>query len=405
MNLPNRILLISKDAMLPDYLAPYGGTYWETPNISELAAKGTVFQKHYTVAPSTAMAFIGMFTGKLPLESEHTEYVEVAEKCRNTLFDRLYTKGYECHLMWSSNYVYMAEKYSKCYGEHTIHHDKLKLNQSVGQHKSLTTEDIAEDETLAEKTLTNILDEVKTINTDQKVFFWLHVPHVLLGRGGYGRDIDMFDKLVGELRKMFPDEGIYITADHGHMNMTREKTCYGFDVYQSAIRIPLITPRIGDMETVNFPTSNRQLMDLILNGTVTPEEFIVSDSTYCAQPYRKVSIIREKYKYIYNKSSRKEELYDLEWDPGENNNLLEKYIYDTDRHKKVIKGQVYFYPYMAEAEAACSILRNYFHTIWKTGTPYREMRNKLAVPYRRVRTVFRDIKKELKEKMRRTKHV
>jgi hypothetical protein len=55
---------------------------------------------------------------------------------------------------------------------------------------------------------------------------------------------------------------------------------------------------------------------------------------------------------------------------------------------------------MAEAETTCGILRDYFHKIWRTGTPYREMRNKLAVPYRRVRTVFRDIKKELKEIMR-----
>ncbi|MDY4610667.1 MAG: sulfatase-like hydrolase/transferase [Sphaerochaetaceae bacterium] len=396
----DKILLISKDATIPSYFEPYGGSYWKTPNISELAAKGTVFNKHYTVAPSTAMAFIGMFTGKLPLETEHIEYVEVAEKCEDTLFDRLYDKGYECHLMWSANYVYMAEKYSKCYGQHTIHHENLKLNQSVGQHKTLTTEDIAEDEKLAENTLASILNEIKTINMEHKVFLWLHVPHVLLGRGGYGRDMDLFDKLIGELRKIFPDEGIYITADHGHMNMTKGKTCYGFDVYQSAIRIPLITPRINGMETVDFPTSNCQLMDMILNETVTPEEFIVSDSAYCAQPYRKVSVIRGKYKYIYNKSSKKEELYDVEWDPEENNNLLEKYIYDTDRHKKVIKEQVYFYPYMAEAETTCGILRDYFHKIWRTGTPYREMRNKLAMPYRRVRTVFRDIKKELKEIMR-----
>lgn len=399
----DKILLISKDATLPEYFEPYGGTYWKTPNISALAAKGTVFQKHYTVAPSTAMAFIGMFTGKLPLETEHTEYEEAAEKCDDTLFDHLYEKGYECHLMWSNNYIYVAEKYSKCYGQHTIHHENLKLNQSVGQHKNMTNEDIEENEDLANETLTNILTEIKTIPMDRKVFLWIHVPHVLLGRGGYGRDTDLFDKLIGELRKIFPDEGIYVTADHGHMNMTKRKTCYGFDVYQSAIRIPLIAPRINDMATVDFPTSNRQLANLILNETITPEEFIVSDSAYCAQPYRKIAVIHGKYKYIYNKATKKEELYDVEWDPAENNNLLEKYIYDSDRHKKVIKEQVYFYPYMGDAEVACVLLRNHFHKIWKTGTPARELRNKLAVPYRRVRTVFREAKKELKEIMRRIK--
>ena len=33
-----------------------------TPNIDELAKKGTVFNRHYTAAASTAMAFTSMAT-------------------------------------------------------------------------------------------------------------------------------------------------------------------------------------------------------------------------------------------------------------------------------------------------------------------------------------------------------
>ena len=58
----DRIILISKDVLMKAYLTPYGNQYFEMPNLSELAQKGTVFNRHYTAAPSTAMAFTSMST-------------------------------------------------------------------------------------------------------------------------------------------------------------------------------------------------------------------------------------------------------------------------------------------------------------------------------------------------------
>lgn len=37
-------VLLSKDILMPAYLPIYGNKYWETPNIDELASKGTVFK-------------------------------------------------------------------------------------------------------------------------------------------------------------------------------------------------------------------------------------------------------------------------------------------------------------------------------------------------------------------------
>ena len=52
--------------MCKSYLPIYGNTYCagKTPNIDELASKGTVFEKFYTSAPSTVMAFREIVTGK-----------------------------------------------------------------------------------------------------------------------------------------------------------------------------------------------------------------------------------------------------------------------------------------------------------------------------------------------------
>ncbi len=372
------VVLLSKDAMLPEYLPTYGNTYWKTPNIDELAAKGTVFQQHYTAAPSTAMAFTSMFTGLYPYQLDRKDYTEVEEYNQGTtLFDEMYARGYECHLLWSSNYIKMADKFSKCYGKHTIRHESMKLNQSVGVHMPHNEEqnNLKPDDAKVKEVMDYLVGELDSLDRSKPIFLWIHLPHVLLGRCGYGQDIDLFDRFVGELRTRFGDEGIYITADHGNMNGYKGKTTYGFDVNQPAIRIPLIAPRIEGMETVTFPTTNARLMDMILNETVRKEEFIISDTQYYAQPYRKTAIIRGKYKYIYNKFDKSEELYDIEFDPNENINLLKKLLYDVDRNRNVNAQQVIFYPWMDEAMENYRLIKTFFDSIWKTAGKWTERKN------------------------------
>ncbi|MBR5605704.1 MAG: sulfatase-like hydrolase/transferase, partial [Verrucomicrobia bacterium] len=72
----NQIVLVTKDAFGIMNLPIYGNQIWETPNIDELAHKGTVFMRHYTTAPSTGMAMTSMFTGKYPYElKERRKYL------------------------------------------------------------------------------------------------------------------------------------------------------------------------------------------------------------------------------------------------------------------------------------------------------------------------------------------
>lgn len=372
------VVLLSKDAMLPGYLPTYGNKYWKTPNIDELAGKGTVFQQHYTAAPSTAMAFTSMFTGLFPYQLDRKDYTEVEEYNQGTtLFDEMYNRGYECHLMWSTNYIKMADKYSKCYGKHTIRHEAMKLNQSVGVHMPRDEErnNLKPDDAKVKEVMDYLIGELDSIDRSKPIFLWIHLPHVLLGRCGYGQDIDLFDQFVGELRKRFGDEGIYITADHGNMNGYKGKTTYGFDVNQPAIHIPLITPRLEGKETIDFPTTNAQLMDIILNKRVDSHEFIISDTQYYAQPYRKTAIIRGKYKYIYNKFDKTEEFYDIDFDPNENINLLQKILYDVDRNRNVNAQQVIFYPWMDEAMENYHLIKDFFNSIWKTADPWTERKN------------------------------
>lgn len=369
-------VIISKDILIPGYLPVYGNEYWHTPHIDALAAKGTVFTRHYTCAPSTAMAMTGMFTGKFPHELNRKDYSEVAEYEGETLFDAMHERGYACHLLWSSNYIEMADRFSKCFGKHTIRHESRKLNQSVGVHMphDASSNEVPANETLARETMEYLRKEIDSIDTSRPVFLWVHLPHVLLGRSGYGQDMDLLDEFVGYVRQKLGD-WIILTADHGNMNGARGKTTYGFDVYEPAVRIPLITPRLHGQPTIEYPTSHVQLWDMVVREQVDPLPFVVCDSQYYGQPYRKTALIRGRFKYIYHKLTQEEELFDVVFDPMEQVNLLKPLMHDEDRDRDVNLKQVYFYPYWEEAMAAYDTLKRELANFWRTAPKAEERKN------------------------------
>ena len=374
----NRIVLITKDATCKSYLSVYGNTHVKMPNLDALAAKGTVFTRFYTAAPSTAMSFIALSTQKYPYQTKHRDYVKVVEQERNTIFDKLHDEGYDCHIIWEEKWVIMAKIYSQCYGEHSKFH-LIHINQVVGAHNK-STEPILVDDKLSAQTLSTIKKEIQIVcdEAKDKLFLWIHLPHVLLGRNCYGSDQDLFDAVIGYLRESFDDEAIYVSADHGNMNGHKGKVCYGFDVYQPAINIPLITPRINDLKTCNYPVSNIHIFDII-KGKIPQDKYIYSDTAYYAQPHRKLAIIHNNYKYIYNKATKEEELYDIDYDPEEHCNIISKQILDIDRNVMTPLDQVYYYPYWKEAEIEKELLRNEFHRIWKKESKKQALVIKLKI--------------------------
>ena len=119
-----QIVLLTKDAMCKSYLPIYNPrSRWKgrTPNLDELAAKGTVFTNCYTTAPSTAMAFLGFFTGKYPYELDIHDYTPVREEYKDNLFRRFEAQGYHCHIIWDSKWDNLAKPYSNCYGDAVFH--------------------------------------------------------------------------------------------------------------------------------------------------------------------------------------------------------------------------------------------------------------------------------------------
>lgn len=364
----NSIVLISKDALGKFYLPIYGNKYWKTPNIDALAKKGTIFMRHYTAAPSSAMSYFSMFTGMFAHESKRKDYLPIKNKEPYvSAFDKIHDLGYECYIIWDEVWMKTAKLYSECYGKY-VHFNPLEgIRQPVGAHQQ-HSEIILPDENRVQETVLRIEKEISNILTSEdKIFLWIHLPHVIYGRNGYGTDIDVFDRIVGILRKYFLDENIYITSDHGNMNGTHDKIGYGFDVYEAASSIPLITPRINGWEFVDFPTTNCDLFDIIFKQVIPNRNFIYSDTAYYCQLNRKLAIIHGRYKYIYNKKTKVEELYDIVYDPNENVNLIVEKKYDIDRHLYCPMRELYFYDSWEEIPVVREMMRDELKKIWKNG--------------------------------------
>ncbi len=371
------------------YLPIYGNKYWKTPNIDELAKKGTVFLSHYTAAPSTAMAFTSMFTGLYAYETDRKDYTEVSEFGADTFFDKMHRMGYGCHIVWDASYMHLAHRFSKCYGKHSIIHNTDFLTRAQPKHVKGHYDDMRFYPELEETCLSKMEELTKEIvNSSEKVFMWIHFPHVLLGRNAYGSDIDVMDRMVGMLRQYFDDDAIYITADHGHMNGTHGKYGYGFDVNEPAIKIPLITPRINGLEHVDYPTSNTQLQDILL-GNLEQREVVFSETAYYMQPHRKLAIIKGKYKYIYEKATKKEYLFDIEWDKEENINLLDTEIYDSDRKQHFSATQRFYYPHWNDGlDIIAAGFREEKKRLWKDAPFLIEQKEKVLQLGRRLKIRF-----------------
>lgn len=363
-----KYVLISKDAMCLDYLPIYGNKIWKTPNIDALASNGTVFKNHYTAAPSTVMSFYSMITGLYGHETEYEMYEKIHDVYKGeTFFSKLVKKGYSCHIIWGDIWMVLPE-YFDCYRSDVKIHMLDNFRQGVGAHYKHEGF-LLPDEDKKDATFCSVQKKVKEIlDSEENVFLWIHFPHVINGEVAYGSDIELFDKYVGMIRTMVSDECIAITADHGNMNGHKGKICYGYDVYQPAIKVPLIVPRIDGMTEYAGNSSSTDLFTILFEGEIPKHEFIYSDSAYKAQGHRKIAIIHENYKYIYNKKTGTEELYDLKFDPLEEFSLIEDYVYDPDRKFKAPSRELFYYPHWNILQSVRKKMRDEKERIWKNGS-------------------------------------
>ena len=128
----------------------------------------------------------------------------------------------------------------------------------------------------------------------------------------------------------------------------------------------MITPRKQGLRTFNGLVSNIDWERIIFGGDDIPSrDIIISDSAYYAQPNRKTVFLYQNFRYIYNRIDKSEELYDIDWDPNQDFNLINEQMLDVDRHVIVKSRELYFYPHWDELQPIREKLRQVKSDIWR----------------------------------------
>ncbi len=387
----NSILLLTKDAMCTAYLPCYGNQFWKgkTPNLDELVEKGTLYTRFYTAAPSSNMSYLAMSTGKYPYELDISTYVHLNKDYEGvTMFDRAKEKGYECHILWDDAWT-PDIAYCRCYGEGTVFHPIVGLRQGVGSHYKHEGFLVPDDEKV-KHSLSMLREEMDKISsTEESVFLWIHLPHVINGRVGFGGDIDVFDDVIGMMREYFSDNHIVISADHGNMNGHNGILGYGFHGRENEIRIPLITPRREDLTVCDKLMCNIDMYSILFEGSFPERDYIFSDTAYYAQEHRILNIVKGKFKYVYHKKDGKEELFDLWWDPNEQYNLISDIHYDEFRKEFYPASEHYFYDSWDQLPAVREDFRTLRTSMWRELSDREKRKRKIrsagGKAYRKLR--------------------
>ena len=97
---------------------------------------------------------------------------------------------------------------------------------------------------------------------------------------------------------------------------------------------------------------------------------------------QKLAVIDGNLKY--EKQTRKQFLYDVEWDPQENINLLSTEIYDTDRRRWYSQAQRTFYPHWTRVKDEAEKMRRIKDGLWRNGSWIAEFREKLLLAAKNV---------------------
>jgi arylsulfatase A-like enzyme len=381
---PPNVILITLDTMRADHLACYGYSRPTSPNIDALAAGATLYTHARSAAPWTVPSHASLFTGKYPFEHGAHSFA-VPEPTDNnvnplsvrfvTLAEALQEEGYRTGA-FVANEAFLNTYWQLDQGFET-YHVELVMGHILTR-KALSWLVGAKDRPFF--LFLNYMDTHGPYNTTWPASF-LAEPAVV-DRGDLlealynhvmpdtapvppelaQKVIDQYDTAVANVDKqigvlverlkamdIYDNTVIVVTSDHGEFFGEHHLVKHSKDIYEPVMRVPLIVKQpfqeMADRSDVPVTSSDvpglifeqfPETMSARLSGMFTDlpgNHPLIAENYYTrtrdlfhplwGHRFDRVrtSIYEGSYKLIRS-SDGQHELYDLDQDPAESNNLF-----------------------------------------------------------------------------------
>ncbi len=353
---PNAIL-ITVDTLRADRLGSYGNPSGLTPAMDGLARDGVVFRRAVAQVPLTLPSHTAILTGTYPMwngvEDLSTRGLSPGIP---TLAEAFKRHGYATAAFVSA---FVLDSMWGLERGFDLYDDWFKPVEGKADRRDSL-------ERRAEETVNHSLAWLDAHHS-QSFFLWIHLydPHAPYDppepfksryrARPYDGEVAYADQQLGRLIASLKRAGLYapalivLTSDHGESLGEHQEQQHGFFIYNSTVRVPLIVKppdgfeparrsvvrvvntvdiaptlaqfcRFDSSDVANF--QGRSLLALLDKSPPTPTREGYSESLYPRSTFGWHSlraVETGQYHYI---AAPKEELYDLEQDPGETHNLV-----------------------------------------------------------------------------------
>jgi arylsulfatase A-like enzyme/Tfp pilus assembly protein PilF len=362
------VLLITVDTTRADHLSCFGSHGARTPHLDSLAARGVLFTHATAQVPLTLPSHACIMTGSYPPVHKLRDMGGfVLDKSHPTIASIMEAAGFSTAAFVGSRVL--AKHFGLSQGFDTYDDD-------MGAEKEEGRLPGAFPERRAGVVTDRALDWLKQ-NGPRKFFLWAHYydPHQPYdppepykheyAKSPYDGEIAYMDEQVGRLLAgleqlaLTPHTLVIVMGDHGESLGEHGEATHGIFLYDATLHVPLIVAGpeipsgkvIGDqvrsidlhptvMEFLNLhPSSEAQgvsLWPLIRQGTRVRSNYSYGETLY-PRTYMRWSELRamrtDGWKLIL---APHPELYNLQRDPGELQNLVANYPAEADQLQKKI---------------------------------------------------------------------
>jgi arylsulfatase A-like enzyme len=340
------VVIVTLDTTRVDYISAYGSTHVSTPSVDGLARTGVLFEQAATVAPLTLTAHSSLFTGLLP--PHHGVRDNAADPLAThhvTLAEIVHRRGFRTAAFVGSGVLDKSRGLARGFDVYGDGVSEVAWNRRLRRPGAAV---------VAEATRwLNCLD-------DSPFLLWVHLydahapydppePYRSLYRDDrYAAAVAYEDAQVGvlfdglERRGLLSQTAIILAADHGEALGEHEERGHGLQLYENVLHVPLIIrtagvrpqrhssvvslvdvmPTVLDLLGQTTPVvDGRSLVPTLTGKTQTSSGDAYAESMYPARLGRRPlrAWRDERFKLI---DATPPELYDLERDPDERQNLI-----------------------------------------------------------------------------------